>query len=112
MISKNVIFLYINTEINAAVFFDRLFLKRECKKKSLIKMKKPATTQKTAKIWKAHLAAAYTLGAFSALGLLGAAENHSNLEAHDSTIGLALAIVWALVVQFMIWRRRSRDAGS
>lgn len=70
-------------------------------------MRKYAASQENAKSRKIQLAAAYALGAFSALGLLGAAENHSRLEGDVSVIVLGFAVFWVLVARFMIRRRRN-----
>lgn len=61
------------------------------------------------RIWKIQLVAAYALGGFSALGLLGAAEVHSSAEAYDSMVGLGLAFTWMLVARLIIPWRCSRN---
>lgn len=65
--------------------------------------------QERARIWKIQILAAYALGGFSILGLLGAAETHSSAEAYDSTVGLGLAIAWVIVARLIIPRRCSRS---
>lgn len=58
-----------------------------------------------AKIWKAQLVAAYGLGVFSLVGILGGEINHDDLEVRDASITLAVAFAWLLLVYFAIWRR-------
>lgn len=70
-------------------------------------MNRSAISEERYKRWKLQLAAAYASGAFSVLGLLGAAENHSRLEADVSVIALGFAVLWALVAQVMIRRHQN-----
>lgn len=69
-------------------------------------MKKPVMIQKIPKIWKAQLIAAYALGAFSVVGVLGGKINFDDLEVHDASITLAVAVAWLIVVHFVIWLHR------
>lgn len=49
--------------------------------------------------------AAYALGAFSAVGILGGMINHSRLEVHDASVTLVVAAGWLILIHFMIRRR-------